>query len=90
MLRQQGKIVYLGSSNLAGWHLAQYQEFARATGGTGLVSERSVYNLAQRSLELEVIPAGRRQGRTLGGPSGHGALIRFISVARPRPSPRLR
>ncbi|SDR86468.1 aldo/keto reductase [Microterricola viridarii] len=62
LLRQQGKIVYLGSSNFAGWNLAQYQEFARATSRTGLVSEQSVYNLAQRSLELEVIPAAQHYG----------------------------
>lgn len=65
VLRQQGKIIYLGSSNFAGWNIAQYQEFARATGHTGLVSEQSVYNLAQRSLELEVVPAVQHYGMGL-------------------------
>jgi len=62
LLRQQGKILYLGSSNFAGWNLAQYQEFARATGRTGLVSEQSVYSLANRAIELEVVPAARHYG----------------------------
>ena len=30
VLRQQGKILYVGSSNFAGWHIAQAQEAARA------------------------------------------------------------
>lgn len=62
VLRDQGKILYLGSSNFAGWNLAQYQEFARATGRIGLVSEQSTYSLVNRALELEVIPAALNYG----------------------------
>jgi NDP-hexose C3-ketoreductase / dTDP-4-oxo-2-deoxy-alpha-D-pentos-2-ene 2,3-reductase len=57
VLRTQGKIIYVGSSNFAGWHLAQAQEAARAFGAFGLVSEQSLYNLAARTVELEVLPA---------------------------------
>ncbi len=57
ILRQQGKVLYVGSSNHAGWHLAKAQETARRLGRTGLCSEQSLYNLSQRTLELEVIPA---------------------------------
>jgi aryl-alcohol dehydrogenase-like predicted oxidoreductase len=42
VLRAQGKVIYVGSSNLAGWHLAQAQETARAAGLFGLVSEQSL------------------------------------------------
>jgi aryl-alcohol dehydrogenase-like predicted oxidoreductase len=58
----QGKILYTGSSNFAGWHIAQACETARARGFTGLVSEQSLYNLATRWIELEVLPAARAYG----------------------------
>jgi NDP-hexose C3-ketoreductase / dTDP-4-oxo-2-deoxy-alpha-D-pentos-2-ene 2,3-reductase len=62
VLRQQGKVLYFGSSNFAGWHLAQAQEAARARHFLGLVSEQSLYNLASRWVELEVLPAARHYG----------------------------
>ena len=58
----QGKVVYAGSSNFAGWHVAQAQETARARHFTGLVSEQSLYNLCERTVELEVLPACRDYG----------------------------
>ncbi|MGH3326623.1 MAG: aldo/keto reductase [Streptomycetales bacterium] len=62
VLRQQGKIVYVGSSNFAGWHIAKAQEAARRRNFLGLASEQSIYNLFQRSVELEVLPACRDYG----------------------------
>src|SRR5207248_9963840 len=56
-LYEQGKILYTGSSNFAGWQIAQAQEAARRRNFMGLVSEKSLYNLAARTVELEVIPA---------------------------------
>ncbi len=56
-LTRQGKIIYVGSSNFAGWHIAQANEIARQRGFMGLVSEQSLYNLAERTVELEVLPA---------------------------------
>ncbi|BDH56515.1 aldo/keto reductase [Tsukamurella sp. PLM1] len=61
-LRSQGKILYVGSSNFAGWHLAQAQEAAIARSMLGLVSEQSIYNLATRDIEREVIPACEAYG----------------------------
>jgi len=58
----QGKILYAGSSNFAGWHLATAQAEARRRNYTGLVSEQSIYNLLQREIELEVIPAAQANG----------------------------
>ena len=58
----QGKILYAGSSNFAGWHIATAQEEARRRGYTGLVSEQSIYNLLTRDIELEVIPAAEANG----------------------------
>jgi len=61
-LRQQGKILYVGSSNFGGWHIAKAQEAARARGFMGLVSEQSIYNLLTRDIELEVLPAAADYG----------------------------
>jgi aryl-alcohol dehydrogenase-like predicted oxidoreductase len=58
----QGKILYNGSSNFAGWHIATAQEAARKRNYTGLVSEQSIYNLLKREVELEVIPAAQANG----------------------------
>lgn len=58
----QGKIIYAGSSNFAGWHIATAQAEARRRNFSGLVSEQSVYNLLARNIELEVIPAALSHG----------------------------
>ncbi len=58
----QGKVLYAGSSNFAGWHLAQAQAAAASRHFTGLVSEQSIYNLVTRDIELEVIPAAQHHG----------------------------
>ena len=62
VLVQQGKVLYAGSSNFAGWHLARAQETARARNFMGLVSEQSLYNLKDRMVELEVLPACKAYG----------------------------
>lgn len=59
---QQGKILYSGSSNFAGWHIAQAQAAAAARNYLGLVSEQSIYNLLTRAVELEVLPAAQEYG----------------------------
>lgn len=56
-LVREGKILYVGSSNFAGWHIAQAQGEAKARHFMGLVSEQSLYHLNARTIELEVIPA---------------------------------
>jgi aryl-alcohol dehydrogenase-like predicted oxidoreductase len=61
-LRSQGKILYAGSSNFAGWHIAAAQEAAKRRNFFGLVSEQSFYNLAKRDIELEVLPAAQHYG----------------------------
>jgi len=61
-LIKQGKVVYVGSSNFAGWDIATACQEASKRGILGLVSEQSIYNLDNRMLELEVIPACRHYG----------------------------
>jgi aryl-alcohol dehydrogenase-like predicted oxidoreductase len=58
----QGKILYAGSSNFAGWHIATAQAEARRRNYTGLISEQSIYNLLTRQVELEVLPAAQANG----------------------------
>jgi aryl-alcohol dehydrogenase-like predicted oxidoreductase len=65
VLVQQGKVLYVGSSNFAGWHLAQACETAHARHFLGLVAEQSLYNLIDRTIELEVIPACEAYGLAL-------------------------
>jgi len=62
VLVNQGKILYVGSSNFAGWHIAQANDLAAARGFMGLVSEQSLYNLLVREVELEVLPAAIEYG----------------------------
>ncbi len=62
VLRTQGKVLYFGSSNHAGWHIAQANETARRLGRYGLVSEQSLYNLLVRDVERDVLPACREYG----------------------------
>jgi NDP-hexose C3-ketoreductase / dTDP-4-oxo-2-deoxy-alpha-D-pentos-2-ene 2,3-reductase len=79
VLRSQGKIIYVGSSNFAGWHIAQAQEAARRHGAFGLVSEQSLYNLAARTVELEVLPACEGYGLgVLPWSPLHGGLLAGI------------
>lgn len=61
-LVQQGKVVYVGSSNYAGWHITRAQETAQKRNFMGLVSEQSLYNLNARMVELEVVPACENYG----------------------------
>jgi aryl-alcohol dehydrogenase-like predicted oxidoreductase len=83
LLVQQGKVIYIGSSNFAGWHIAQAQETAKARHFMGLVSEQSLYNLNARTLELEVIPACRAYGLGLipWSPLGGGLLAGALQKA---------
>jgi aryl-alcohol dehydrogenase-like predicted oxidoreductase len=61
-LVHEGKILYVGSSNFAGWHIARANEIARHRHFLGLVSEQGLYNLTIRMAELEVLPACKEYG----------------------------
>ncbi|GAA4920118.1 NDP-hexose 2,3-enoyl reductase [Stackebrandtia albiflava] len=62
MLVAQGKVLYVGSSNFAGWHIAAAQEAADRRNSLGLVSEQCIYNLLNRRVESEVLPAAEHYG----------------------------
>jgi aryl-alcohol dehydrogenase-like predicted oxidoreductase len=75
-LVREGKVIYVGSSNFAGWHIAAANEAAQRRNFLGLVSEQSLYNLTDRMVELEVIPALEAYGIGLipWSPLGRGLL----------------
>lgn len=90
-LVKQGKVVYVGSSNFAGWDIATACQEASKRGMTGLVSEQSIYHLDNRMVELEVIPACDHYGLGLipwsplaGGLLG-GALEKMETGRRSNP-----
>lgn len=92
ILVQQGKVLYVGSSNFAGWDIATAQCAANTRHFLGLVAEQSIYNLAARTVELEVIPACRHHGLGLipwsplaGGLLG-GVLKKAADGRRARPA----
>jgi aryl-alcohol dehydrogenase-like predicted oxidoreductase len=76
ILKQQGKILYVGSSNFPGWGIARANERATQRHSLGLVSEQSYYNLMARTVELEVVPACEQYGLGLipWSPLNRGAL----------------
>jgi aryl-alcohol dehydrogenase-like predicted oxidoreductase len=82
-LVKQGKVVYVGSSNFAGWDIATACQEASRRCLAGLVSEQSHYHLDNRIVELEVIPACRHYGlglipwSPLGGGLLGGALEKY-------------
>ena len=56
-LVREGKVLYVGSSNFPGYQIAKANERASQRHFLGLVSEQSLYNLTERTIELEVLPA---------------------------------
>ena len=83
-LVQEGKVIYVGSSNFAGWHIARAQGAAQARHFLGLVSEQSLYNLSARTIELEVIPACETYGLGLipWSPLAGGVLAGALAKAQ--------
>ena len=61
-LVREGKVLYIGSSNFAGWDIAVAQAAAKERHFMGLVSEQSLYNLSARAIELELVPVCRHFG----------------------------
>lgn len=57
-----GKVRYLGNSNFNGWQLADAAWTARAEGLNRFVSAQNHYNLLDRRIEREVLPACEQFG----------------------------
>lgn len=61
-LVREGKVRYIGHSNLAGWQIADADHVARRDGFVPFVSAQNEYSLLVRAAEREVLPASRRFG----------------------------
>ncbi len=56
-LVSEGKVRYLGSSNLAGWQVADAEWTARTAGTERFISAENNYNLLEREVEADLVPA---------------------------------
>lgn len=61
-LVKDGKVLYVGSSNFAGWDLAKAQSVASKRNFMGIISEQHKYSLSCRLPELEVLPSAEDHG----------------------------
>lgn len=61
-LIREGKVRYIGHSNLAGWQIAEAHLTAELGGFEHFVSAQNEYNLMSRGAEREVLPAVRHFG----------------------------
>jgi aryl-alcohol dehydrogenase-like predicted oxidoreductase len=58
----EGKVRYLGHSNLAGWQIADAAHAAASSGRTPFSSAQNHWSLLERGVEREVVPAARHFG----------------------------
>lgn len=61
-LVREGKVRYIGHSNLAGWQMVEADFTARADGRSRFISAQNEYNLIHRNAEEEILPAVRAFG----------------------------
>lgn len=64
-LIRQGKLRYIGCSNLPAWQLCDAHWTAKVAGGARFVSTQAEYNLLHRAPETELFPVLRRTGMSL-------------------------
>ena len=58
----EGKVRYIGSSNLTAWQVVDADWAARTAGTTPFVSAQNRYNLLDRAAEAELVPAAEHVG----------------------------
>ncbi len=61
-LVREGKVRYVGSSNLAAWQVADAEWLARTRGSERFVSAQNHYSLLDRGVEADLVPACERYG----------------------------
>jgi len=92
ILMRQGKILHSACSNIFGWQIARAMEIARHGGGPGFVCGQYLYNLVQRTVETEVIPAMLDYGVGVlsYSPLGGGLLAgKYLGMEKPPAGSRL-
>lgn len=87
-LVSEGKVRYVGHSNLSGWQLADAAHLAAKEGRTPFISAQNHWSLLERGAESEVVPGARHFG--LGVlpffPLANGLLTGKIRQGQPVPS----
>ncbi|MDX6245811.1 MAG: hypothetical protein QOE76_3534 [Frankiales bacterium] len=58
----EGKVLYVGSSNFAGWQIADAEHVARQNGFVRFISAQNHYSLLERETETEIVPASQAFG----------------------------
>ena len=61
-LVRQGKVRYIGCSNLKAWHLSKSLRIAKENHWSRFVSIQPVYNAINRSIESEILPLCQEMG----------------------------
>jgi aryl-alcohol dehydrogenase-like predicted oxidoreductase len=61
-LVREGKVRYIGSSNLSGWQISNADWVARTNGLERFISAQNNYSLLDRKVEIEVVPACEHHG----------------------------
>jgi aryl-alcohol dehydrogenase-like predicted oxidoreductase len=90
-LVRQGKVRYLGCSNLSGWQVAKAAGVAGRMGLEPLTAGQYIYSLIHRELERELIPAlvDHGIGLTAYSPLGAGLLTgKYKGMTEPAPGTR--
>ena len=84
----EGKVRYLGSSNLSGWQVVDADWVASTSGYEGFVSAQNEYSWLNRSAEAELIPALEHTGQSLLPyfPLARGLLTGKYRRGEPAPS----
>ncbi len=75
-LIRQGKVRYIGCSNLYAWQIVKANAAAEKTGASRFVCGQYLYNLVVRDVEREILPACQAEGMGLicWSPLGSGML----------------
>lgn len=83
----EGKVRYVGSSNLDGWQVTEAAWIARTEGLTAFVSAQNQYSLYDRAAEDELIPAAENAGVGVlpYGPLAYGLLTGKYRRGEPAP-----
>jgi aryl-alcohol dehydrogenase-like predicted oxidoreductase len=84
----EGKVRYIGSSNLAGWEVIDADWTSRTSGFEAFVSAQNEYSWLSRSVETELVPALEHTGQSLLPyfPLGSGLLTGKYHRGEPPPA----
>jgi len=61
----QGKVLYLGASDLPAWVVSKANQYARMSGKTQFSMYQGAWSILERDLEREIIPMCREEGMAL-------------------------